>query len=473
MGSESLKEASSGRSSRSAVKNRVPTKLLAGVGSRRTSEEVKTANKAASAAAAASREKARREDAHRKKVATRPDLHEKTDTDMSGAGANPKVNKTKSSATKLKIVIRPQTSSTGTSTSANKQAAGAALSEANSEVYTPSHSLSAQKPVPVIDPGNVGSPSSSAGAGNDNFNVTHTNSDQANPEGPNVDSEDDLADGSCVDEEEDHDREDDPDYNQAEQPTGSEDDGEEESAESDSGSLNGATCAHYLLVSRLVLTPLAGWFYGCAFQPQTKADKGLEYREQVSASRQTSSSSAISKATHGELLKRKVSDTDTEPPKASSKRPKHEEPGGLLKGFRKTLKQKKAAGVGASKRHQSTDTEGDEYNGGMFDDDKDEVVVKQARENVRKGSTRGSKPETTVRIIEHPTSLALPIGLTRRQFKKTQCKKSNLPFPGAHANRCRELWDQRVKASLIAWNATLRQPFSSSTILSNEVRRGR
>jgi hypothetical protein len=74
-----------------------------------------------------------------------------------------------------------------------------------------------------------------------------------------------------------------------------------------------------------------------------------------------------------------------------------------------------------------------------------------------------------VRIIE-PEPLSLPVAVTRRQFKKLKCKKSNLPFPGANVNRCLELWNQGFKSSLIAWNATLRQPFSSGTLLSNEVR---
>lgn len=33
-----------------------------------------------------------------------------------------------------------------------------------------------------------------------------------------------------------------------------------------------------------------------------------------------------------------------------------------------------------------------------------------------------------------------------------------------------EKWDRRFKSTLITWNGTLRQPFSSGTLLSNEVR---
>lgn len=83
------------RASRSAVVNRAPTKILAGLGARRTSQEVKAATEASAAAAKQAQEHARirheqiqqrigqledkivHEDLERKKAAARPDLNER------------------------------------------------------------------------------------------------------------------------------------------------------------------------------------------------------------------------------------------------------------------------------------------------------------------------------------------------------------------------------------------------------------
>ncbi|KAJ2930448.1 hypothetical protein H1R20_g6647, partial [Candolleomyces eurysporus] len=208
---------------------------------------------------------------------------------------------------------------------------------------------------------------------------------------------------------------------------------------------------------------------------KTKGEKGFHHRTEVNTRHQTSSTLAISKAVQSALLKRKQrADNDIDlgtstKHKAPTKRHEHKEPSGLLKGFRSTLQTKKASS--SSHRTQSTASNGndiDEYNSGVFDQDEDKISLKRAHNSKAKGSMRGNKVDSSVCIIE-PTPPTLPIVITRHQFKKEQCKKSNLPFPVTHANHCCKLWYQQFKPTLIAWNVMLCQPFSSRTLLSTQV----
>ncbi|KAJ2913022.1 hypothetical protein MD484_g7398, partial [Candolleomyces efflorescens] len=259
---------------------------------------------------------------------------------------------------------------------------------------------------------------------------------------------------SVPDEEDDCDREDDPDYVQ----TG---DGGRSESDSDDGTD----------------TPVTGRRHHSKPPPKTKADKALQFRNEVNALRETKASGAISKSVATSiLLKRSRKDEDLDAPghagsksssKDKTKRARHEEPSGLLKNFRPTKKS-----ASSSRSEPTTDGEVDEYNGGVFDKDEDEESMKRARNsksNAVKAMTRGSKAETTVRVTE-PAAPAFALAVSRRRFKKDQCKKSNLPFPSANANRCFDRWDKRFKSTAITWNGSLRQPFSSSTLLADEVR---
>ncbi|KAJ2930591.1 hypothetical protein H1R20_g6507, partial [Candolleomyces eurysporus] len=175
-----------------------------------------------------------------------------------------------------------------------------------------------------------------------------------------------------------------------------------------------------------------------------KAETGLAFRAQVNAQRSTTA-------------------------KSDPKRKKVEEPSGLFKNFRATGS-KKASTAPRSQSELPSDSDS-EYTGGMFDEDEDETALKAVRASKSLSSkslnTWGSKPKTTVCIVE-PAPPALALAVSRCRLKKDQCKKSNLPFPGVHANRCRTLWDKAFKSTLIAWNATLGQLFSSGTLLSSE-----
>ncbi|RXW11861.1 hypothetical protein EST38_g13994, partial [Candolleomyces aberdarensis] len=456
------------RSSRSAVANRAPTKLLAGLGSRRTSQEVKAANEAADAAAEKAREKAQirqtqikkrigeledalhREDAHRKKTAARPDLHEKPIAPF--ATRSQKKGGEETNKEKLKIIIRPPAS---TATNQGPYPTGSmrdpgVIRDAEAGPVQQSRSPS---PASRNDNTPTGSDdelvdSKTMGANMVDSESEHASSERApsdEPEGMNFDLEDDG------------DREDDSDYEEGREE-------EEEEEEESEGEASDDGDSHHHQRRKLSKPP-----------QQNKAEKALKFREEVSEHRKTKSTSSISHAVQNELQKRKrraLEDDnyagDSRKQKVQSKRPKYEEPSGLLSNFRSVQRKK----LNAS-RSQSEPSDGDElgeYNGGVFDQDEDENMLRAARESKANTSTvRGSKPETSVRIVEPPPP-SLPLAITRRKFKKEHCKKSNLPFPPALANRCRELWDHQFKSTLIAWNAALRQPFSSGTLLSSEVR---
>ncbi|KAJ2925767.1 hypothetical protein H1R20_g11326, partial [Candolleomyces eurysporus] len=391
-------DASSVRSStsQSAVKNRVPTKVLAGLGVRRTSQEVKAANQAAAAAAETAREKAQacheliqqrmgeledelqHEDMRRKKMVARPDLHANTATNSTPAATDTgKATKKQEgpNATKLKIVIKPVL--------ASAKAAGNAEESAN-DFLTTNGTASVGSNAPAtrsdVDLPGVGA---SAGRG-DAGEGERSESPTPAPMGDALTFDNKFEDG--------YDHEDDLDYEQNEE----DDDEEADESASDGNCQKGRK-------------PLKS-------RP-TKGVKGVLYRAEVNARRKTSSTSAISRAVENQLLKRKQRADDNVNNGAATKHREHPKRSSKAKVF----------------------------------------------------ASRGSKPETSVRILE-PTASTLPIAITRQKFKKEQCKKSNLPFPAAHANRCRELWDQRFKSTLIAWNATLCQPFSSGTLLSTEVK---
>ncbi|KAJ2915281.1 hypothetical protein MD484_g5121, partial [Candolleomyces efflorescens] len=468
--------------SRSAVKNRVPTKVLAGFGARRSSQEVKAANQAAAAAAKTAQERAQarhdavqhrisqleddlqREDARRRKIAARPDLHEKSAKRAQATA--PK---------KLKVVTKPPTAS----------AAPAPVSRA-SEPHSP---LAAEDGDAHSDVGElaVGAAGRSeqdmgtAGGSDIDSGVRVTAQHPAvsqrslSPASAPMDSEnimgvplqvgrkyqDDDDDGG----DDDDDNDGDSDY----QEDGQVDESEEEDS---SGVADGNS-------QSLSKSKKAKAKQGGKAVNATKAAKGALYRSEVNARRETSSTSAISKAVQNKLLKRKerddeVDDGELETKKGhgdGGKRAKHEEPSGLLKGFRAATAKKKRL-VESSRRSQSLTSEmldTDEYAGGAFDDDEDEEALAVARKGKMKVTTRGSKPQTTVQVVE-PEAGILPLSITRRKFKKEYCKKSNLPFPERNASRCLALWNHGFKSTLIAWNATLRQPFSSGTLLSSQVK---
>ncbi|RXW13789.1 hypothetical protein EST38_g12065 [Candolleomyces aberdarensis] len=463
---------SSTSGSRSAVRNRVPTKVLAGLGARRTSQEVKAANLAAAAAAKTAREKAQarhesiqqrigeledelqREDTQRKKVATRPDLHEKMVADTAPAATGPGTKKAtkkqqEPSGKTLKIIIKLASAKAATTSA---QAAESAV-DAGIEPDTPSGD---------VDPPSIGA---GAGGGEVEGEAASESSQAASPSSASMEEASSFVPFNN-EFEDSSDREDDSDY---EENGEDEDESEEQEQEADDSASDG-NCQKGRPLSKSRQTK------------GTKAGKGLSYRTSVNARRETSSTSAISKAVQNKLLKRKerAEDSDDVNVGAStsstnnhvrSKRSRYEEPSGLLKGFRSAVVKKKRAST-SSRQSQSLASDAndtDEYNGGVFDHDEDESLLMLARDSKAKSLTRGSKPQTKVRVIE-PEPVTLPLAITRRKFKKEQCKKSNLPFPAAHVNRCLVLWNQRFKSTLIAWNATLRQPFSSGTLLSTEVK---
>ncbi|RXW12962.1 hypothetical protein EST38_g12892 [Candolleomyces aberdarensis] len=334
-------------SSRSAVINRAPTKTLAGLGSCRTSQEVKQANEAVAAAAEKARERARVrqesiqqrigqiedelqcEDVQRKKVSTRPDLHKKATTGASSesaTSAGTSSKKTKAADPrpgKLKIVIKPK-------------AASATKATVN-DGEGPEEGLTG-----------VSAPSDSGQLGDDD-------------ELPKA-SEGETAESA------DHDFGELP--GNGDLPVDSESQSRRQVAD-----LKGSPPAEGLGVE-VSFPPSA--ILLC--QPKKKkAEKGLDYRTEVNSRRKTSSTSAINKTIQTQILKRKQREIDDPAP---SKRSKHEEPSGLLKNFRSQLPTKRRASATSSRRSESVHSEGnniDEYNGSAFDEDEDDTSLELAR----------------------------------------------------------------------------------------------
>ncbi|RXW11891.1 hypothetical protein EST38_g13966 [Candolleomyces aberdarensis] len=386
--------------------NHAPTKLLAGFGpSCRTSQEVKAANKAADAAAEKAREKAhihqaqvkkrigeledelQREDAHRKKTAARPDLHEKPIAPI--ATKLQKKGNEKTHREKLKIIIKPPASKvTNQDAHPSMQDPG---SMGDGEADSMHHS---QSPSPTSASEN----GLNVPTGSDNEFVdgqTGVDSEYASGEQETPDE----AEAAIFESDNDGDREDDLDYKDG----GEEEEYKSEEEASDDGDGN------HRQRRKLSKAP-----------PQKKTEKALKFREEVSKHRKTKSTSSISQAVQNEIQKRKRRALEDESDagehqknKAQSnlKQPKYQEPSGLLGNFR-SIQWKKLN----MSRSQSEPSDGDEYNGGIFDHDEDEDTLRLARESKAKASIRGSQ------------------------------------------------------STLIAWNAALRQPFSSGTLLSSEVR---
>ncbi|KAJ2913902.1 hypothetical protein MD484_g6518, partial [Candolleomyces efflorescens] len=455
--------AESSRPSRSAVSNRAPTKLLAGIPARRTTEEVRLEREAAAIAAEKVKANAhaeklaiqqkfgtiedqvRREDIHRQKIAARPDLHDMPVHQtvkpkrkrVPGAGEDDE-------PPKLKFILKPSLTLMGAGktkpTTARTVAAAGLKSSSESEPEDGT-------PATADDDNNTSSAATPCPDSSDEAPVLETGSvpDSENTGNP------------ILDEEDEYDREDDPDYELDEGDGEGDKIGLDDFDDDSDGKV-----------------PTRPRHQQKKASTKTKSDKALEFRAEVGAFRETTARSAISGAVSNNLLKRKkveevvIAGKGSGSSKDKSKRPRREEPSGLLKNFRPTIN--KSTSSRAQTEH-STDGDGelDEYNGGLFDEDEDEHSLELARTSKSKALVRGSKPGTSVRVIEPPAP-SLALAVSRRRFKKDQCKKSNLPFPGHNANRCRDLWDKNFKSTVIAWNGSLRQPFSSSTLLSSEVR---
>ncbi|KAJ3530500.1 hypothetical protein NMY22_g8548 [Coprinellus aureogranulatus] len=426
-----------------------------------------------------------REDLHREKTAARPDLHDELATADIGGPIK--------SSTSLKIKLKKTTaamdSTQGTASENATSLEDVEMAEEGDDATRGSeHDASRSPPVQTeVDHeihadrerrANPRRQRDNGYEGSRNWDGEQSTDESLLPseyEGPEtsvIDTDSDAPLAGFAAEESDDDREDDKDFKpDVGESSDDDDEDEDEGDESDEGKSAPRRKPSKPSTARIKKKSAS----------EKKKEDALSFRQGVSSSRKTIAASAVSKAVANQL-KRKSKNSDDEasdkgayaakkfafplvyacnpihvlPIRSEVKRTKRTEPQGLLSGY----KAKKAQTAPSSAASSDVD-DSSELDGGFFDRDEDEDVLMTVRKQRGEASGRVSKKDDVkVTRDDDPST---------RVYKKEDCRMPNLPYPGQFASRCRVKYKREYKSTVLAYVASLDEPFASGTYLGEEL----